>query len=84
MLKDIIRALQSRSDLAAWTIRHIRTRGAQMYGVPITVEAQRNVANERYALDVLRKAPGPDGQPLPVGEVGEVLIQGDSVMSGYW
>ncbi|MBL8387925.1 MAG: AMP-binding protein [Hydrogenophaga sp.] len=27
---------------------------------------------------------GPDGQPLPVGEVGEVLIQGDSVMSGYW
>ena len=27
---------------------------------------------------------GPDGQPLPVGEVGEVLIQGDSVMAGYW
>ncbi|WP_310567759.1 class I adenylate-forming enzyme family protein, partial [Hydrogenophaga sp.] len=27
---------------------------------------------------------GPDGQALPMGEVGEVLIQGDSVMSGYW
>lgn len=27
---------------------------------------------------------GPDGQSLPVGEVGEVLIQGDSVMAGYW
>ena len=27
---------------------------------------------------------GPDGLPLPVGEVGEVLIQGDSVMAGYW
>lgn len=26
----------------------------------------------------------PDGQPLPVGEVGEVLISGDSVMAGYW
>jgi long-chain acyl-CoA synthetase len=27
---------------------------------------------------------GPHGEPLPVGEVGEVLIQGDSVMAGYW
>lgn len=27
---------------------------------------------------------GPDGQPLPCGEVGEVLIQGDSTMAGYW
>ncbi|MBS3996215.1 MAG: AMP-binding protein [Hydrogenophaga sp.] len=27
---------------------------------------------------------GPDGQPLPPGAVGEVLIQGDSVMAGYW
>ena len=27
---------------------------------------------------------GPNGQPLPPGEVGEVLIQGDSVMAGYW
>ncbi|MBT9554325.1 MAG: AMP-binding protein [Hydrogenophaga sp.] len=27
---------------------------------------------------------GPDGEPLPPGEVGEVLIQGDSVMGSYW
>ena len=27
---------------------------------------------------------GPDGEALPPGEVGEVLIQGDSVMAGYW
>jgi len=24
------------------------------------------------------------GRPLPVGEIGEVLVKGDSVMAGYW
>ncbi|MBN9471950.1 MAG: AMP-binding protein [Bosea sp.] len=27
---------------------------------------------------------GEDGQSLPTGAVGEVLVRGDSVMSGYW
>ncbi|WP_420473519.1 class I adenylate-forming enzyme family protein [Noviherbaspirillum sp. ST9] len=25
-----------------------------------------------------------DGRDLPIGEIGEVLVKGDSVMSGYW
>ena len=31
----------------------------------------------------LRIAAG-DGRELPAGEVGEVLVKGDSVMAGYW
>ncbi len=27
---------------------------------------------------------GPDGEPLPVGEIGEVAIRGSTVMAGYW
>jgi long-chain acyl-CoA synthetase len=27
---------------------------------------------------------GPDGQPLPLGETGEVVVRGDTVMAGYW
>lgn len=27
---------------------------------------------------------GADGAPLPTGEIGEVLVRGDTVMAGYW
>ncbi len=27
---------------------------------------------------------GPDGVPLPAGDIGEVVVRGDTVMAGYW
>jgi len=75
MLKNILRALEARADLTAWAVRHIRTRGAQIYAVPRTVEAQRAVANERYVIDVLRTTPGPDGAPS-VGTGNATILPG--------
>ena len=43
-----------------------------------------NGAGKTTLMKALVGLARPDGQPLPVGEVGEVLIQGDSVMAGYW
>jgi long-chain acyl-CoA synthetase len=53
-----------------------------------------NTAHPRYAeriasvgvaqTPVQVRIAGAQGQDLPLGEIGEVLVKGDSVMSGYW
>lgn len=38
-----------------------------------------------YAFGLVElKVAGPDDEPLPPGETGEILVRGDSVMAGYW
>jgi hypothetical protein len=34
MLSQIVEALKKRTDLAGWTVRHVRSREAQIYAVP--------------------------------------------------
>jgi len=78
MLDNLITALRARSDLQAWTVRHILTRGAQLYAVPNAVESRRTVSSERYVVDVLRQPTESNGQ-LTCGSGNATLLPGDDI-----
>jgi len=78
MLHKIIEALNGRSDLAGWTVRHLDSHGAQVYAVPERIEAQRLVNVERYKIDVLRQTSDPNGKEA-VGSGDVTLLSGDDI-----
>jgi predicted Zn-dependent protease len=80
MLNEIVNALKERRDLAGWTLRHLITRGAQVYAVPHQIESQRAVGVERYRIDVLRQTSGPDGTPR-IGSGDATLLPGGDVQA---
>ncbi|MFN7043134.1 MAG: AMP-binding protein [Acidovorax temperans] len=51
-------------------------------GHPLHAERLASVGVRQTAVEV--RVASPDGAPLPSGEVGEVLVRGDTVMTGYW
>jgi predicted Zn-dependent protease len=63
MIDEIVDALEARSDLKAWSVRHIQSRSAQQYDLQKSTEAKRMVESERYIVNVLRETQGPDGEP---------------------
>jgi predicted Zn-dependent protease len=78
MLKQITDALGRRKDLKGWTVRHVTSREAQLYGVPTTLESRRLVEQERFILSVLRETGSPDGSAAcGVGEI--TLLPGDDI-----
>jgi PmbA protein len=81
MLEDLVKALKSRKDIAAWTVRHISTRGAQVYAVPKQTESRRLIEREVYKLDVLRQSSQPDGTSV-VGSGDITLLPGDDIAAG--
>jgi len=78
MLNEIVNALKERRDLADWTLRHLITRGAQVYAIPHQIESQRAVNVERYKIDVLRQTSGPDGTQA-VGSGDATLLPGGDI-----
>jgi PmbA protein len=78
MLNQIVDALKKHSDLAGWTVRHIRTHGAQVYAVPHGIEAQRAVNGERYLIDVLCNTFTTEGAPA-MGSGDASLLPGDDI-----
>ncbi len=80
MLNEIIDALNKRSDLAGWTVRHLINHSAQVYAVPNQTEAQRQAGIEQYKVDVLRKTSGTDGNEA-VGSGNATLLPGGDIES---
>jgi len=78
MLNQIVNALNTRTDLAGWTVRHVETREAQVYAVPQGIESQRKVDGERYLIDVLRNTTAADGSP-GVGSGDAALLPGEDI-----
>ena len=78
MLNQIVDALKQRSDLAGWTVRHVQTRGTQVYAVPQGIESQRAVDGERYLIDVLRNTSTAEGSPA-MGSGDASLLPGDDI-----
>jgi predicted Zn-dependent protease len=78
MLDEIISALKARSDLEAWSVQHIKTRGAQLYAVPAAVEARRSVDTERYNIEIIRQTGVKDGSAT-IGASNTTLVPGDDI-----
>lgn len=78
MLDKIISELKARKDLAGWTVRYIRSRGAQVYLVPSGIEAEREVSDEKYRIDVLHSTKTADGSAA-VGSGPATLLAGGDI-----
>lgn len=78
MLEKILKALENRTDISAWSLRQENSRGAQLYAVPTGIEAVRSVASERYVVEVLRPNSNPDGSPA-TGAGNATLLPGADV-----
>jgi PmbA protein len=78
MLEKIIAELKSRKDLAGWTVRQINTRGSQVYAVPSGIEAEREVSDEKFRIDVMRNTKAADGAAA-MGSGPATLLAGDDI-----
>jgi PmbA protein len=90
MLNKILDALKSHTELAGWTVREIRTSGAQLYLVPKATEANRNVDDEKYKVVVYSHGKAEDGSTtmgsgdvtvLPGGNI-EAAIEQAALVAG--
>ena len=80
MLNKIVDALNQRKDLAGWTVRHLTSRGTQVYAVPNQTEAHRAVGIEQYKIDVLRRTSDAEGREA-VGSGNATLLPGGDIES---
>ncbi|HET9913127.1 MAG TPA: metallopeptidase TldD-related protein [Anaerolineales bacterium] len=80
MINKIVEALNGRNDLSGWTVRHLRSHGAQVYAVPARIESERLVNLERYKIEVLRQTADATGKET-VGSGDITLLPGDDIQA---
>jgi long-chain acyl-CoA synthetase len=68
---------ESPMTITALARQHLADRGHPRY-----LERIASVGVAHSVVEVI--VADADGQPLPAGEIGEVLVRGETVMQGYW
>jgi predicted Zn-dependent protease len=77
MLDSILGALRQRSDLQAWSVRHVVQHGAQLYAIAQQVEARREVDREYFVIEVLRDTGSADAPACGTATI--TLLPGDAI-----
>lgn len=78
MFDKIIHALQNRSDMKGWTLRHIETQGVQRYDLSTVTESVREVGTESFVVSVLLETKDADGKEY-CGESSITLLPGEEI-----
>lgn len=78
MLDAIVEGLMARSELKAWSVRHMKSRSAQQYDLQAVTEAVRSVERERIIVNVLRETSNAEGEQR-VGAGNVTLLPGEDI-----
>lgn len=75
-LASTIAALERRTDLLGWSVKHIRTRGEQLFNGSTNLDARRAAERDEISIEVLCPSAQTESGPM-CGAAGASLVPGD-------